>query len=69
MIPSIFLINQILTNHVTSAVNSAQSVQTADLTPLFLLIGIIGGCITLTLSYVSWLKYKAEKRIRKKEHK
>lgn len=31
-------------------------------TPLILTIIIIGGFITITLSYVSWKKYKAEKK-------
>jgi len=33
-----------------------------QLTPLFWTIAIIGGCITLTLTYVSWKKYKGEKK-------
>lgn len=34
----------------------------ADMVPLYWTMGIIGGCIVLTLFYVSWKKFKVEKR-------
>ncbi|WP_175631894.1 sporulation protein YpjB [Virgibacillus siamensis] len=30
--------------------------------PLFWMTIIVGGCIAITLTYVSWRKYKAEKK-------
>lgn len=38
-----------------------------DLSRLYWVIGLIGGLIILTLSYVSWRKYKAEKKRQKKD--
>ncbi|MFC2948324.1 sporulation protein YpjB [Virgibacillus sediminis] len=40
-----------------------------DLTILYWAAGIIGGCIALTLSYVSWRKYKGEKEREERENK
>lgn len=37
-----------------------------DMTPFFWVVGIVGGCIALTLSYVSWRKYQA---VEKKQSK
>lgn len=31
-----------------------------DMTPFYWAVGIVGGCIAITLAYVSWKKYKAE---------
>lgn len=41
-----------------------------DMTPFYWAIILIGGCIALTLSYVSWKKYRAEekKKIKKDTH-
>src|SRR5690625_3385796 len=33
-----------------------------DMKPLLWTIAIVGGCIGLTLSYVSWKKFKAEEK-------
>ncbi|MBY7143503.1 hypothetical protein KFZ56_10680 [Virgibacillus sp. NKC19-3] len=33
--------------------------------PFYWIVGIIGGCIVLTLSYVSFRKYKGEKKKQK----
>jgi len=30
--------------------------------PLYWITGIVGGCIAATLSYVSWKKYKAQRK-------
>lgn len=35
-----------------------------EMQPLFWTIGIIGGCIAMTLIFVSWRKFKAEKKKR-----
>lgn len=31
-----------------------------DMGPFYWTVGIVGGCIAITLSYVSWRKYKGE---------
>ena len=33
-----------------------------DMIPFYWTIGIVGGCIAITLAYVSWRKYKAEQK-------
>ena len=33
-----------------------------DMVPFYWIIGIVGGCIAVTLSYVSWKKYKEEEK-------
>ncbi len=33
-----------------------------DMTPFFWALAIVGGCIAVTLGYVSWRKYKAEQK-------
>lgn len=38
-----------------------------NLSRLYWMISLIGGLIILTLSYVSWRKYKAEKKKKKKD--
>lgn len=38
-----------------------------DMTPFFWAVGIVGGCIAITLAYVSWKKYKAEEKKKKKD--
>lgn len=40
-----------------------------DFTPLFWVIVIVGGCIVLTLTYVSYRKYKGEKKKNKEKDK
>ncbi|MFC3038914.1 sporulation protein YpjB [Virgibacillus xinjiangensis] len=58
--------------HVISASVKMPVIYTAghpDLSILFWAVGIIGGCIALTLSYVSWRKYKGEKERNKQENK
>ncbi|UJL48252.1 hypothetical protein KFZ58_09635 [Virgibacillus sp. NKC19-16] len=37
--------------------------------PFYWIAGIIGGCIVITLSYVSFRKYKGEKKKQKDEDK
>lgn len=41
----------------------------AELVPLFWTVVFVGGSIALTLSYVSWRKYKAEKKQQAKKDK
>lgn len=52
----------------TISVNAEQLTNTPlpkknfDMTPFFWAVGIVGGCIAITLTYVSWKKYKAEEK-------
>lgn len=39
-----------------------------EMIPFFWVVGIIGGCIGLTLAYVSWRKYQAEKKKQQKKN-
>jgi len=39
----------------------------ADMSPFYWTLGIIGGCIGVTLAYVSWKKYKGEQRDQRKD--
>jgi hypothetical protein len=50
-----------------AAENSNTVKKNFDLIPFIWTVGIVGGCIALTLSYVSWRKYKGEekKKVRK----
>ncbi|MGY0691760.1 sporulation protein YpjB [Virgibacillus sp. FSP13] len=40
---------------------------TGDMTPLYWMIAIVGGLIAVTLTYVSWRKYKGEVKKRSKK--
>lgn len=54
--------------HITeSAEESAEG--NADRIPFYWIAGIIGGCIAITLSYVSFRKYKGEKKKKKEADK
>lgn len=33
-----------------------------DMVPFYWIVGIVGGCIAATLTYVSWQKYKTEEK-------
>lgn len=33
-----------------------------DMAPFYWIVGIVGGCIAATLTYVSWQKYKSEEK-------
>ncbi|GAB3066144.1 sporulation protein YpjB [Virgibacillus ainsalahensis] len=46
----------------TTPASSSSAKENSDLTPFFWTAGIIGGCIAITLTYVSWRKYKGEKK-------
>lgn len=41
--------------------------QVFQFTPFFWTIAVVGGCITVTLTYVSWKKYRAEKKAKAKD--
>ncbi|GAA0423055.1 hypothetical protein JUJ52_14895 [Virgibacillus sp. AGTR] len=43
--------------------------QNGDLLPLIWTVIIVGGCIGITLTYVSWRKYKGESRKKAKKDK
>jgi len=49
--------------------NESVSVHNKNMTPLAWTAIIVGGCIVLTLSYVSWQKYKAEVKGKKRGNK
>lgn len=36
--------------------------KTMDMAPFYWIVGIVGGCIAATLTYVSWKKYKVEEK-------
>ena len=38
-----------------------------EFSPLIWTVGIVGGCIVLTLFYVSWKKYKAETKEKRRK--
>jgi len=40
-----------------------------DLIPFIWTVGIVGGCIAITLSYVSWRKYKGEEKKKARKNK
>lgn len=40
---------------------------TSDMTPFYWMIAIVGGLIAITLSYVSFRKYKGEEKKRKEK--
>ncbi|WP_373896160.1 sporulation protein YpjB [Virgibacillus natechei] len=40
-----------------------------NMEPFYWVVGIIGGCIVITLSYVSFRKYKGEKKKQKETDK
>lgn len=46
----------------SSAVEAQQTADSTNYSLLFWTIGIVGGCIAITLTYVSWRKYKGEER-------
>lgn len=40
-----------------------------ELIPFIWTVGIVGGCIAITLSYVSWRKYKGEEKKKARKDK
>ncbi|WP_099158346.1 sporulation protein YpjB [Virgibacillus ndiopensis] len=43
-------------------VASAHSTTSKDMTPFYWTVGIVGGLIAITLTYVGWRKYKGDKK-------
>jgi len=65
----IFLMNDILFNPVAADTVKDTSVKSKEMIPFFWMVLIVGGCIAITLSYVSWRKYKGEKNKKKNKGK
>jgi lipid-A-disaccharide synthase-like uncharacterized protein len=51
----------------TPSAAAQQNGMKTDFTLLFWTIGIVGGCIAITLTYVSWRKYKGEEKKKKQQ--
>ncbi|TFJ93825.1 sporulation protein YpjB [Lentibacillus salicampi] len=41
---------------------TAKTTSSINMVPFYWMVGIVGGSIAITLSYVSWRKYRAEKK-------
>ncbi|SFA74058.1 Sporulation protein YpjB (SpoYpjB) [Lentibacillus halodurans] len=41
---------------------AATSSANVNMTPFYWMVGIVGGSIAITLTYVSWRKYRGEKK-------
>jgi heme/copper-type cytochrome/quinol oxidase subunit 2 len=55
---------------VSAAANSPETTKkNFDLVPFIWTVGIVGGCIAITLSYVSWRKYKGEEKKKARKNK
>lgn len=52
-----------------AAENSDAVKKNFELIPFIWTVGIVGGCIAITLSYVGWRKYKGEERKRGRKDK
>jgi len=50
----------------SNIVRVSPEVQPQSFVPLYWIAGIVGGCIALTLSYVSWRTYRGQHKKRKK---
>lgn len=75
IVSAILLLTEILSISPTmadDAMSTKENTNTLELVPFFWTVGIVGGCIGLTLAYVSWRKYRAEEKkkdeIKKKSH-
>lgn len=65
VVGSIFFLTEILSVDPIMADDSIQTQENTnhlELIPFFWTVGIVGGCIGLTLAYVSWRKYRAEEK-------
>lgn len=54
-------------NLAAAATGKAVNSLGTDFSPLIWTVVIVGGCIVLTLSYVSWKKYKAETKEKRRK--
>ena len=52
-----------------AADNADTSKKNFELIPFIWTVGIVGGCIAITLSYVSWRKYKGEEKKKARKDK
>ena len=75
IVSAILLLTEILSISPTmadDAMSTKENTNTLELVPFFWTVGIVGGCIGLTLAYVSWRKYRAEEKkkdeMKKKSH-
>lgn len=61
---------EIFSLHISEAkeVDSETTAHTNNMEPFYWTVGIVGGCIAITLSYVSWRKYKGEEKKRDKKN-
>ena len=68
ILPIIIIFADFSILEVSAAVeNSNAPKKNFDLVPFIWTVGIVGGCIAITLSYVSWRKYKGEVKNDSKE--
>jgi len=77
IVSAILLLTEILSINPIMAddsMSTKENTNSLELIPFFWTVGIVGGCIGLTLAYVSWRKYRAEekkkheKKSKKKSH-
>lgn len=61
--------NVVLTTPAVADTVNEASGKSKEMIPFYWMIFIVGGCIALTLSYVSWKKYKGEKKKEKSKGK
>ncbi|TQS74402.1 hypothetical protein DX933_10650 [Ornithinibacillus gellani] len=66
----LLIISLLYPTEIFAAVESAKTnSKQMDMAPFLWIIVIVGGCIGLTLSYVSWRKYKGEQKKFEQENK
>ncbi|MFD2133278.1 sporulation protein YpjB [Pseudogracilibacillus auburnensis] len=63
----IILFSLIQLNHAYANVGQREEHYSIIIVPFYWLILIIGGIIMITLSYVSWRKYRGDKKRKKKQ--
>ena len=63
-ISAFILINLVIVDLIeaNNSTSSEEVNKSFDMIPFYWTVGIVGGCIALTLAYVSWRKYKDEKK-------
>ncbi len=68
LLTKIFRVDSIMAD---DSIKTEQATNNFEIIPFFWTVGIVGGCIGLTLVYVSWRKYKAEekKKLEKEKQK
>ncbi|MDY0408309.1 sporulation protein YpjB [Virgibacillus soli] len=61
----------IFSNHQTVFASATEpaNLNRSEMVPFYWMVFIVGGCIAVTLSYVSWRKYKGEQKKRAKKDK